>query len=364
MRNLLVAFCSLSGLVWADPLVVHEWGTFTSLQDENGRCLGGINVDDEPVPEFVHDLGNLIVDATPQALPSKGLQPHLASVTLRLETPVLYFHLPASQKSAQVDVEVGFQGGWLSQFYPDAKAEAPGVENSRKQGPSATTLGRLQWLGLQVGGYHSGPPSQSTVWKAPRQAKSSPVTTAKGEKEQFLFYRGVGHVDSPIRVKSQFAAGYIKANSEAGAIARAWLVQVGSNGSLAFVNQGPFEKTAKIALPTAKGKLSDLRASMKAALIQDGLYGDEAQAMLDAWQESYFKAPGLRLFYIVPKPWTDQVLPLTVRSPLEVKTQRVMIGRVELVTPKQRRDLQACRQGEGAAYQRLGRFRQALLRLP
>ena len=168
MRNLLLAFCSLSGLVWADPLVVHEWGTFTALQDENGRCLGAINVDDEPVPQFVHDLGNLIVDATPQAMPSKGLQPNLASVTLRLETPVLYFHLPASQKSAQVDVEVGFQGGWLSQFYPDAKAEAPGVENSREQGPSATTVGRLQWLGLKVGGNHSGPPSQSAVWKAPQ----------------------------------------------------------------------------------------------------------------------------------------------------------------------------------------------------
>src|SRR5262245_60845706 len=38
----------------SDKLVVHEWGTFTSLQDENGQALGGINVDDEPVPPFVH----------------------------------------------------------------------------------------------------------------------------------------------------------------------------------------------------------------------------------------------------------------------------------------------------------------------
>ncbi len=38
----------------AEKLVVHEWGTFTSLQDENGRQLGGINVDDEPVPSFVY----------------------------------------------------------------------------------------------------------------------------------------------------------------------------------------------------------------------------------------------------------------------------------------------------------------------
>jgi hypothetical protein len=44
--------------------------------------------------------------------------------------------------------------------------------------------------------------------------------------------------------------------------------------------------------------------------------------------------------------------------------QRVMIGRVELITPQQRKDLKACRKGDGQAYQRLGRFRQALLRLP
>src|SRR6476659_1533160 len=35
-------------------IVVHEWGTFTSYQDESGRAIGGINTDDEPVPAFVH----------------------------------------------------------------------------------------------------------------------------------------------------------------------------------------------------------------------------------------------------------------------------------------------------------------------
>jgi len=37
-------------------MVVHEWGTFTSLQDETGRTIGGINADVEPLPSFVHDL--------------------------------------------------------------------------------------------------------------------------------------------------------------------------------------------------------------------------------------------------------------------------------------------------------------------
>ena len=35
-----------------DKLIVHEWGTFTALQNERGEQLGGINIDDEPVPKF------------------------------------------------------------------------------------------------------------------------------------------------------------------------------------------------------------------------------------------------------------------------------------------------------------------------
>ena len=37
-------------------IVVHEWGTFTSLQDELGRAIGGINTDDEPVRQELLEL--------------------------------------------------------------------------------------------------------------------------------------------------------------------------------------------------------------------------------------------------------------------------------------------------------------------
>ena len=40
----------------SSKLVIHEWGTFTSLQDEDGYALGGMNGDDEALPPFVHDL--------------------------------------------------------------------------------------------------------------------------------------------------------------------------------------------------------------------------------------------------------------------------------------------------------------------
>src|SRR5438445_694840 len=43
-----------------DRLVIHEWGTFTCLQDEAGRPVAGVNTDDEPVPDFVHRISELV----------------------------------------------------------------------------------------------------------------------------------------------------------------------------------------------------------------------------------------------------------------------------------------------------------------
>jgi len=45
---------------------IHEWGTFTSLQNESGDTLSGVNTDDEPVPDFVHRIGYDFVQRTSQ----------------------------------------------------------------------------------------------------------------------------------------------------------------------------------------------------------------------------------------------------------------------------------------------------------
>jgi len=146
-------------------LVVHEWGTFTSLQDESGQAIGGINTDDEPVPGFVHTVGqalqtlDLLVWPTdlPEAL-VKGL-PHLhPDVTLRLETPVMYFYPPeGSALPLELDVRASFRGGWLTEYYPQAAVEAPGLKQQRADGGTALggisehTMGTLTWKNLRVG---------------------------------------------------------------------------------------------------------------------------------------------------------------------------------------------------------------------
>jgi hypothetical protein len=84
----------------------------------------------------------------------------------------------------------------------------------------------------------------------------------------------------------------------------------------------------------AAGNLAKLRGEMRKQLIADGLFPDEAEAMLKTWELAYFKSPGLRVFYLLPQQWTDAVLPLSCSLLADVS--RTMIGRVELVTPKQR----------------------------
>src|SRR4051794_12112908 len=77
-------------------LAVHEWGTFTVLQNEKGQPIGGVNTDDEPVPGFVHTLDGPFIENVNRApsLLSKSFPRCDPSVTVRLETPVLYFHAP------------------------------------------------------------------------------------------------------------------------------------------------------------------------------------------------------------------------------------------------------------------------------
>ena len=76
-----------------------------------------------------------------------------------------------------------------------------------------------------------------------------------------------------------------------------------------------------------------------AALTGEGLYEDEADAMLATWQLSYFDSEGMRVFFVLPQRWTDAQLPLWTSIPGNIT--RAMLGRVELIS--------------------LGRFRDALL---
>lgn len=347
----------------ADRLTVHEWGTFTCLQDETGRAIPGVNTDDEPLPGFVHRLADFLI-FPPSEMPLiyyKGVPMLHPDVTIRLETPVIYFYPPAGQKTPmEVDVNVQFRGGWLSEYYPDALAIAPGMEgnNSSIGKITSKTTGSLQWRGLQVGGDAPGPETDYHVWLAPRQVKAGGVRTPHGEEERYLFYRGVGNLEAPLRVyrdqaedrlivSERFTPEMLGSSAERPATTTLWLADIRKDGSVAFreiprvqlqgEDDGALAEFAGTFRPEeySKDNLAELRGSMKKSLLEDGLFPDEAEAMLNTWEYGYFKSAGLRLFFMLPRAWTDAVLPLELSH--EANVVRTMVGRIEVVTPEHRR---------------------------
>jgi hypothetical protein len=332
----------------SDRLVIHEWGTFTSLQNDNGDLIAGVNTDDEPVPGFVHDIGNAVTRGSSEMTPAfrenttKGSIPRLhPDVTMRLETPVVYFHLPKGVDHMTLDFDVTLRGGWLSQYYPDAESNTP-YEDVTTKHLTADTSGTLSWKGLQIGGAKKGPETTEHVWTAPRAVRASPVTTAKGESEKYLFYRGVGRLDKtllPVTIIREPEGGMTL--STAGTIRhfKSWLVDVREDGKIAFQHGHDPHRGVAFYKPFtekdyAASNLPLLQNYMQGALTVAGLFQDEAKAMVKTWEHSYFRSPGLRFFYIVPKEWIDLVLPVKVSVPADIT--RVMVGRIELIGPAQR----------------------------
>jgi hypothetical protein len=261
-----------------------------------------------------------------------------------------------------VDVRVQFRGGWLSEYYPDAVAEAPGFAWDRGSfgAIKSTTTGSLQWRNLQVGSEARGPETDYRVWLAPREVKAAGVRTDAGEAESYLFYRGVGHVEAPLRVYRDAAEGKLVVSerftpamlgsSAARPLTTLWLADIRKDGAVAFHEVPQVQLTGEedrtVATFTSKfgpedysrDNLAELRSTMKRSLLADGLFPDEAEAMLNTWEYGYFKSPGLRLFFMLPRSWTDAVLPLELSQ--EADVVRTMVGRIELVTPEHRRLLE------------------------
>lgn len=365
----------------SQPLVIHEWGTFTALQDENGVALGRINTDDEPVPPFVHTLSRYILEeGHPLALSvgrrvseqdlsmlkysmNKGFPSRHPFVTLRLETPVLYFYPRAGdEKPFNVDVKASFKGGWLTEFYPKASPSAAGLDLRSPWGMTELpitkdTVGSLEWKGLTINASSILPKTDWHVWLAPRNTGAAQLVAASGESEKYLFYRGVGNRSAPLVIREDAVSGRLvvqksgDTNWERQRVPALWLLDVRADGRAAWrsvtPNANQDETVAELrsdfeeADYRANG-VDSLRAQMHLALVKDGLFADEATAMLSTWQRAYFESFGKRVFFIVPRTWTDQVLPLEISVPAQVT--RTMVGRIELIGESQRALLKQLRQ--------------------
>src|ERR1043166_2024136 len=202
----------------ARPLIVHEWGTITTRHAANGTPEGRLNRIDpsEVLPPFVHQYepAQPARPSSREPLVMSPLTPGRPDVTMRLETPVMYFYPPPGSTPPPFDVDVRFRGGILNEFFPNARAGSE-VDVDRvsvkmqagliKDWDGAVlnnyVVGSLRWQDVVLKAQARLPQTSSHVWLAPRRVRSTAVALPSGEGEQYLFYRGVAHLDALVQTE-------------------------------------------------------------------------------------------------------------------------------------------------------------------
>jgi hypothetical protein len=90
--------------------------------------------------------------------------------------------------------------------------------------------------------------------------------------------------------------------------------------------------------PALDQTVESLEIELRRILVEQGLYEKEALAMINTWHDSWFEE-GLRVFYILPRAVTDSVLSLTI-DPKHSELTRVLVGRVEIITPEMEKGIE------------------------
>jgi hypothetical protein len=188
------------------------------------------------------------------------------------------------------------------------------------------------------------------------------VATPEGTQyEKFLFYRGVSSEAIPMAAKV-LADGRIEViNSSGDTISHLFLFE--RRGALTGVRSttGLVAQT-KLTTPELNAAVETASEQVLAALMEQGLYPEEARAMLETWKDSWFEE-GSRLLYLVPQAFVDRVLPLSI-SPEPAETTRVFVGRLELVTPRTRTDVEtALASQDEAVLRKYNRFLEPMLQI-
>jgi hypothetical protein len=329
---------ALTGIFAQDSTVtVHEWGTFTTLNGSDGVPLSGLYADEEKLPRFVKNLDmKAVTDSNAKGIVTKNCA--LKNVTVKMETPVIYFY---ADKETPIHLKVNFDGGLITQWYPQRSGGTPHINNCNGDMDFETAHrdGTIEWTGKVLAPNTTQKLTNATtdnVWLSPRVTRANLVQANDTEDvEKFLFYRGIGNFQSPVSIEFD-KDGLIAFTNNTGAhisYAMLYYKPLQGEGQIWWaggIANGAIVKSQALAI---KGISKDrVMTNFKNALKIAGLYEDEAAAMLRTWQHSYFETPGVKLFWVVPISTTNKILPLTM-SPLPKSLERVMVGRSEILTP-------------------------------
>jgi hypothetical protein len=320
-----------------DGFVVHEWGTLTAVVGSDGSTQPGLHHEEEDLPAFVADR-----------MKQSNLASSVWPVHAKMETPVTYFYSPTPRT---VTASVAFPTGVFTQWYPNVTRFAPGIAKfpdgalvdrtmqSLDLIPARCTSmwtfnnGLLDWGTVEILGGDASPafpgPLGNTTWGFARNVAANAIRVG-GQDEKFLFYRGLGNYNYPVRIG--FEGDRLRLTTTE-SIAHAFVMNV-TKDAAGFTEQD--DLSAASAIPNANLNhnqfVATLKAKLAARLVDDGLYTDEALSMVDTWERSYFLTPGVRVLYLLPQARTDALIPLTI-APAPSVMKRTMVIRVEVMTP-------------------------------
>ena len=172
-----------------------------------------------------------------------------------------------------------------------------------------------------------------------RETDSAIVETVDAEHgshfEKFLFYRGLGNFELPMKLTALGNDRFEITNSGDEASGALLLMRI-ENGLVRFTRIDPDPRPLddrshaagqrsrpSTSLPRRRFASSRPRACTKR----------KSLAMVNTWRSSWFGENGTRLLYLVPGKQTDELLPLKV-EPAPDEQVRVLVGRLETITPE------------------------------
>jgi hypothetical protein len=302
-------------------LTAHEWGTFTSIAGADGQAV-----------EWSPLTGSTDLPGFVEHFRDPGFKSGLRG-TVRMETPVLYFY---DSREETVSVKVSFAKGIITEWYPHASAVEPTkiLFTGGLQQPHPG--GSIAWDSVTITPAARGEfpkENRDNHYYAARMTSSTPlrVKSPTGEQqEKFLFYRGVSTFSVPISA-TLASAGTVRVENLNEEVIPNTILFERRGDRVGYCIGGSVQKESDLDLPELSGSIDDLGRDLEGMLVAQGLYQDEAHAMVETWRGSWFEE-GSRLLYIVPAAFLNEVLPLSI-NPTPAQTVRVFVGRLELVTP-------------------------------
>jgi hypothetical protein len=342
-----------------DKLVVHSWQTFTTLQDESGKAIGGINADDVPITETYFKIapGPLLPLGDGGETSEEGTRCH-SEVTMRLEKGAMNYYLPADFASTvEVNAHVGVSSGWLTQFFPEARVESPGFTRDHIGAMNHFFFGSsLDWKDARL--HLSGDDAPEAASPEEDEAGLRRATIdVKGQKANGFIYRGVAQDRALLRVVRDAseititsASSKLPGDSHLD-LPELWLTETRSNGATSLRVLHPFNEETAFLVRTpvqfspdesSPDNLNVLDSHLRGALRRAGLFAEEVEEMITTVHAAHSRRLGTRVFFLVPTKPAGVLSESGIRPRggkarwNEVETKRVVLGCIELVTTEQR----------------------------